>query len=140
MIGPLDADSHHVAYDRKIAWLCSEPHAIDFHSSSSLMQMLNSRIESDPRPFREKLAELIPRLYDAERRARAQIIEKIRTESPAGFSAERQGFPLQRGPDLPAIPSRVSRPLSETERQLREASDMAARLFDAQLIIVQPRS
>lgn len=139
-IGPLNADSHHVAYDQRLAWLCSDPHEIDFLSSSSLMQAVSSRIHSDPRPFRDKIPELIPSLRDAESRARARIREKVGTESSVGFSAERQGVPLQRGPDPLTIPTRPSRPLSEVERELREASDTAARLFDAQLIIVQPRS
>jgi hypothetical protein len=36
------------------------------------------------------------------------------------------------------IPARPVRTLSQSERRLREVSDIAARVFDAQLIIVQP--
>jgi hypothetical protein len=139
-IGALDAASHHVAYDQRRAWLCSDPHEIEFLSSGVLLQRLNSRIASDPRPFREKLPELVLNLHNAERRARARVSERARAEDAAAVYTSPDRAFRRASPDTPAIPAKVSRPLSETERQLREASDMAARLFDAQLIVVQPRS
>jgi len=134
-IGPLDLSSHHVAYDESQAWLCSDPKEIDFLSSRALVERLNSRILSDHRPFREKLPELVVNMVSAEQRARARLRDRE--------SAEQAHAPVQRRseatrPEAPPIPTRPPRPLSETDRQLREASDMAARLFDAQLVIVQP--
>jgi len=149
-IGTLDADSHHVAYDEQLAWLCSDPQPIRFLNSGNLVEELRSRVEADSRPLREKIPELVQQIHSAERRAAARIAERrvaqFRDAIERGeelelpFEARREAVfeELAREvPRRPAIPTRPSRILSEPERQLREVSDAAARVFDAQLIIVQ---
>jgi hypothetical protein len=135
-IGTLDSASHHVAYDDSDAWLCSEPKRIQFLNSQSLLEKLQAAIVSDHRPLRDKLPELLDGLHSAERRARSRIAER-------GMATFVQDLPfiVGRGAEPSrAIPMRVPRDLSEPEQQLREAADVAGRLFDAQLIIVQPAS
>jgi len=133
-IGSLDTESHDVSYDERGAWLCSEPQPVDFLNSDSLIERPRSRLESDHRPLRSKLSELVEQIYSAERRAVARVAERHAAQFgeqlySVGVRADRRTSP---------IPTRPSRPLSEPERQLREVSDFAARVFDAQLIIVQP--
>jgi hypothetical protein len=133
-IGTLDSSSHHVAFDQTQAWLCSEPKKIEFLTSHGLIEQVTTRIEADVRPFGEKLPELVADLFGAEQRARARLRER-ESGDLVGLS-----LPSQRHSEIPSIATRPSRPLSETDRQLREASDLAARMFDAQLVIVQPRT
>ena len=130
-IGSLDSESHHVAYDEQGAWLCSDPQPISFSSSSALVEKLRSHLNKDKRPLREKIHELVTQIESAERR----VAERAGEERAAQFLVE----PLTRPaiPTVPSIPIRPSRTLSEPEAQLRKISDIAARVFDTQLIIVQ---
>lgn len=131
-IGKLDADSHHVAYDDTHAFLCSEPQPIKFLTSASMVEKLQGRLSDDSRPFGEKITGLIEGLERAKKRA----------EERAAETAEEAAAPYQVGPmPLPGaierIPQRPTRMLSEQERGLRELSDTAAKVFNAQLVIVQ---
>jgi hypothetical protein len=128
VIGPLDTDSHHVAYDEREAWLCSDPKRLDFLDSNNLIEQLLEKLHADSRPLREKIPEFVHQIDDAEQQAMARIAEK----GPDQVRIPR-AIPLG-----PTIPSRGPRTLTEPERQLRQISDAAARVFDAQLIIVQP--
>jgi hypothetical protein len=132
-IGRLDDASHHVAYDEKSAWLCSEPRSIKFLDSNNLLTELNARIAHDRRPLREKLHEIVGHLQAADELAKSRIAERAAPEF-----AEFKALEREHRPPATQIPTRQPRDLSEAERQLRQASDMAGRLFDAQLIIVQP--
>ena len=146
-IGPLDADSHHVAYDAERAWLCSDPQPIDFLTSNGLLEKLSAELHADTRPLREKIAELAEQINSAERRAAARIAERLAGERAEEIGRAALGIEprlptvpptVPQIPVTPAIPARPPRALSEPERQLREICDTAARVFDAQLIIVQP--
>jgi hypothetical protein len=130
-IGQLDVNPHRIAYDSSQAWLCSEPHRIEFLDSHSLVAELGRRLDADPRPLREKIPEFLQKMSSAERRAAARFVEKHGT----GFG-EHPIEPEASG--APPIPTRMPRELSEPEKQLRDLSDTAARIFDTQLIIVQP--
>jgi hypothetical protein len=133
-IGPLDTESHHVAYDEQRAWLCSDhPEPIDFLNSNNLIEKLRGRLQTDSRPLREKISELLEQIYSAEQRASAGAAEKRAADLGKQIEALTRDAPT-----IPPIPTRPSRTLSEPERQLRELSDIAARVFDVQLIIVQP--
>lgn len=138
IIGSLDDNSHYVAYDDVGAWVCSEPRPISFLDSGELVQKLVANINSDARPLRQKLPELLHGLYAAERRAEERIAERRGTEAfvkEPRLVRERSGEPQAR-----RVRVRRPRDLTESERQLREAADLAGRLFDAQLIIVQRSS
>lgn len=128
IIGPLDAASHHVAYDEREAWLCSDPKRLEFLDSNNLIEQLLKKLHADSRPLREKIPEFVHHIDAAERRAVARMIEK----APDAARIDRAT------PSGPAIPSRGPRRLTELELQLRQVSDAAARVFDTQLIIIQP--
>jgi hypothetical protein len=134
-IGALDNSSHHVAYDRDSAWLCSEPKKIESLNSQDMLQKLQSAIAMDPRPLRDKIPEFLEGLRSAEELARSRIVER---KSPTVV----QGFPFSEREiqSVRTIPVREPLDLPEPEQKLREAADIAGRLFDAQLIIVQPVS
>jgi hypothetical protein len=136
-IGPLDTESHHIAYDRQRAWVCSDPEPIHFLNGNNLIEQLHHRLESDRRPLREKIPELVEGIHLAEQRAAARIAERA---GPFGEPMARMPMePLwEEVAPRPPIPTRGSRALSEPELQLRQLSDTAARLFDVQLIVVQP--
>jgi hypothetical protein len=129
-IGFLDGGSHHVAYDEQQAWLCSDPQPIGFLNTNDLVDKLRSQLNKDKRPLRERLPDIVAEIEAAEKRAAERIAERA-TEFVVGT-------PRTRLPTRPSIPIRTSRTLSEAETQLREISDIAARVFDTQLIMVQP--
>ena len=143
-IGSLDEESHHVSYDEQRAWLCSDPNPISFLNSNSLVEQLHARLESDDRPMREKVSEVVEQIRSAERRAITRIAEKRAKQSEGQVEQEiRRATAEAARRAVPAgltIPTRSTRTLSEHERQLRDACDTAARVFDVQLVIVQPSS
>lgn len=120
------------------AWICSEPRPIPYLDNGELLRKLVAKIESDERPLRQKLSELLHGLYAAERRAEERIAERRGTEA----FVENVGPPQEHRGELRArrVPTRTSRDLTESEGLLREAADLAGRVFDAQLIIVQRSS
>jgi hypothetical protein len=134
MIGALDDASHHIAYDDVDAWVCSEPRAVEFLDSSELVQKLAVKLDSDERLLRDKLPELLNSLHAAERRAESRLAERRETGLfPDGIRALSKLGP-------PRVRVRAAVDLTEPEGQLRQAADLAARIFDAQLIIVQRNS
>jgi hypothetical protein len=138
MIGLLDEDSHHVAYDAQGTFLCSEPKAIEGLTSRELVDKLRSRLSAESKPLREKIPELIDGVERARTRAeeRAKEIDALRR----GGYAPSERAQLARERRLTAIepvPTRSARPLSGAEQQLRQLADTAAKTFNAQLVIVQ---
>jgi hypothetical protein len=134
IIGALDDDYHHVAYDDRRAWLCSDPERIDFQSSSQLLAQIQRHLQGDPRPLRSKLTEMTTEVQEAKTRAATRIRERREFKTP------QIGAPHQRRTE-PATspPVREGRRLSRDEQVLRDLSDDAAKIFNAQLIVVQPR-
>jgi hypothetical protein len=137
-IGSLDSESHHVAYDEQGAWLCSDPQPIDFTSSNALVERLRSHLNKDKRPLREKIHELVTQVESAERRVAERRVAERAAEQRAVSVPVVEPLTRPAIPTVPSIPIRPSRTLSEPEAQLRKISDIAARVFDTQLIIVQP--
>lgn len=159
-IGSLDDERHAVAFDPSGSWICSDPRPIHTLSSREVLQELQGALREDDRPLRERLPTLVEELRDAERRGRERIVEKrgqaARARRPGdamptfddpreiapGYVARAVPFAEDRRrleapePTPPAM--REPRPLPPEAAALREASDMAARVFDAQLVIVQP--
>ncbi|MGB7100802.1 MAG: hypothetical protein WBD95_18825 [Xanthobacteraceae bacterium] len=131
-IGELDDDSHHIAYDDNRAWLCSDPKQINFHGSSGLIEQIERRLHEDPRPLRSKLREIVSEVEGAKERA----VNKIRDRK--GFELPPIETPRREEPRL-STPLRAPRALSEDEQLMRNLSDDAAKTFNAQLIVVQPR-
>jgi hypothetical protein len=162
-IGSLDDERHTVAFDQNGSWICSDPRQIETLSSRQVLEKLQASLRADPRPLGERLPSLVGELLDAERRGREQIVEKRRQaereaearqdarltpmvdtaqERVSGYAARASPIEARRrrleAPE-PAPPAmREPRPLSPETSALREAADIAARVFDAQLVIVQP--
>jgi hypothetical protein len=131
-IGPLDDESHHVAYDEHNAWLCSEPKPLDFLGSAGLLKRMQVGLVSDSRSLRQKLPEMSEKLASAKRRAQERIFDR----GAKTAVTEVPGFRFRPRAD---IPLRSPRPLSEDQNALREIADEAAQLFNTQLIVVQRR-
>jgi hypothetical protein len=83
-IGPLDTESHHIAYDEQQAWLCSDPQPIDFLNGSNLIEELRDRLEADSRPLREKISELLEQIYSVALRAHVEAPTRRAPHDPAG--------------------------------------------------------
>ena len=131
-IGPLDDEPHHVAYDQNTAWICSEPRELPILSASGLMDKLSYQLNHDDRPLREKIPEIVERIRAAEVRAR-KIFEA--QERPSEGTAEARSIDV-----APVdVPLKAPRALTEDERLLRAAADLAYRIFDSQMIIIQPK-
>lgn len=159
-IGSLDDDPHTIAFDGAQIWRCSEPARVEGLDSEQLLAKLLGAIQEDIRPLKEKLPELVEELRQAEVRGRARIEERRRAadalalearrarrrDGPEEVLSEDKTFgSLMRSvgeavPPRPRSPPR-RRPALEVPRELfplREAADIAARVFDCQLVIVQP--
>ena len=146
VIGTLDAKSHHVAYDYASAHLCSEPRSIEFLDSGGLAERLSTQLAADTRPLVEKIPELVRNIEEAGSRARSARAARSRRDRIGIGKDEIVG--ARRAADIDAVPrslllseqvpTRQPRDLPETDRKLRDLSDIAARLFNVQLIVVQP--
>jgi hypothetical protein len=165
-IGSVDDARHTVAFDRSYSWVCSDPRPLRALNSREVLEKLQGTLREDTRPLRTRLPALVEELRDAERRGRERIFEKrrqaereaeTRRAAPsADQTFERQMLELEHFADpIPTLEgrrrlealetpestppaTREPKPLGPEMLALREASDMAARVFDAQLIIVQP--
>jgi len=165
-IGTLTDEPHAVAFDRQGVWVCSEPRRIESLSSRDLADKLLAALNQDERPLRDKLGELTDDLHAAEVRGRERIYQRSREELARREEALRRSYAERSANSdqaavdriLPAwsvpsedlaeseppfevpesLPGRVAKDLAPELLQLRQAADTAARLFDTQLVIVQP--
>lgn len=135
-IGKLDDDYHHVAYDDRRAYICSEPKRIDFVTARGLIDKLRTQLSAEREPFGDKIANLARSLG----RAKAHADERGRE---ARGAKRGEGFDLVQAriapepPVIEAVPTRAPRPLSGPEGALRKIADDAAKIFNAQLVIAQ---
>jgi hypothetical protein len=155
-IGSLDEERHTVAFDASDHWVCSDPRPIHVLNSRQVLEKLRSSLQKDERPLRTRLPLLVEELRDAEQRGRERIVEKRRQaerDAKDTQTAERQvseiGYDVRdtlvigdrhslEAPEPMPPPIREPKPLPPELQALRAASATAARVFDAQLIIVQP--
>lgn len=167
-IGSLDEDRHSVAFDARRTWICSKPREIRALNSRELLETLKGALSQDDRPLRDKLPELSERLRSAEIRGRERAEAKRRDferrlgEVRAAEEARRVEPPM---PDTistvfrslrsatfdfdalealetpePTPPVLKPREADDPERRaLGDLGEQAARVFDAQLVIVQPQ-
>ena len=109
-IGKLDGDAHHVAFDQKRFWLCSEPLLIEGLHGAGLTAALEQRLSSDSRRFRDgQLSESLSFVEG--------ILER-RHISPA-FRTEPHERPI--------------------DPRLQRLADISLQYFGAQLFVVQRR-
>ena len=135
-IGPLDTQSHHVAYDAANTFLCSEPSQIKGLDSNAVVEELLSKLRKDLRPIKERLPELIATVNDALLRTQATDPQDSAPPQIAARSVSPEAPAPQQAEATP-VPTRPARPLSTDEAQLRHLADLASRHLGLQLIIVQ---
>jgi hypothetical protein len=139
-IGELDDELHHVAFDAKRTFICSEPKEIEAITAAQLVDRLLACLKEDPRPLRDTVSGLLGSANDAVERAQVRIRQR-----DAGKSDEIGGVPkalvVDPQPMLrpsPRVAVREPEPLSAPNRILRDLADKAYTTFDVQLVIVQP--
>ena len=76
VIGELDDESHHIAFDATRTYICSEPKEIDALSAAQLVERLKGRLKEDPRPLRETAAAFLSDANAAMERAQVRIRER----------------------------------------------------------------
>lgn len=138
-IGRLDNKSHHVAYDYRRAWLCSNPKEVEFIVSEDLVRRIQNNLKRDLRPLHQKLLEFSESLESAKRIADERIarrkqqfkglIRKLTDDQSIYHHEVRKT----------GIAIRPPRKLDIPEQILRDISDESAKTFNSQLIIMQPR-
>lgn len=166
-VGTLDEERHSVAFDGVRTWIFSEPRQVEAMTSRDLLEKIQSSLKQDARPLGERLPEIAEDLRAAELRGRDRAAAKRRDaerrQEEARAAIRRPADTLVDGlpPSLtitaeralrrPAIdfetleapdprPPAVRGPEDTTpERKLMsQMADHAARVFDAQLVFVQP--
>ena len=144
-IGPLDNNPHTVAFDGTSTWVCSTPRQIQTVTSREVSEKISKTLKESDGPLRSTLPSMIRNLRDAEERGRRRIEEKTDGGVQGRSSeVERQVFSLNlkqlERPEPFPVPSRKPKPVEPNRAALREAADIAAHVFNAQLIIVQPKA
>jgi hypothetical protein len=124
-IGRLSPGSHSIAYDRSGAYCCSDPREVESLDSGGLLRALTLRLRGEKRTLQERLPALLNKVIIA-----AQLAQ--------GGEAGVDDMNIEH--TLPIIETRTPRALTPPEQQLRDLSDMAAKVFGAQLVMVQPAS
>lgn len=139
VIGTLDDDSHSVAFDSIDTFVCSEPKQIPHLTNKDLIEKINAKLKNETRPLRESIPDLATHLARAEVEGRASAERRRASKDrlPPEFVAQSDVLPT---PLQERIPVRPTKALSDEDLQLRKMADSAARVFDSQLIIVQPKS
>lgn len=121
-IGRLGRGSHAIAYNKRRAYLCSDPKPVDFFDGDGLRRHLTQKLDQEKHPLRTRLWTLIEHARKAAQSAHDEEEEDL------------EGAHLRAAP---VIETRVPRGLTPPEVQLRELSDIAAKVFGAQLVILQ---
>lgn len=166
-IGPLDEKRHSVAFDRARTWICSQPREIRALTSRDLLEKIQGALKQDDRPLGERLPEIADELRAAEVRGRDRAAAKRRdaerrqeemraalrnpSESSSDGLPPRAMMPSYRASppsaiDFKALEAPEPRPpairppveVSAERRLMSLMADHAARVFDAQLVFVQP--
>lgn len=157
-IGPLDDEKHTVAFDGTKSWICSEPRSVEILNSRQVLKKIQNLLKSDDQPLGEKIPVILESLREAEIRGRTNFEEKQRERarekdrsSPtlkdiisdgaiySTTSVSKTALPIE-APEPNPIPTKTSRKLPKELKGLRDAADISARIFDAQLIIMQPKA
>ncbi len=156
MIGPLDDEQHHVAFDGGNTWLCSEPRVLEVLTNRGLEDKLNGFLKEHDQPLGERLPSLVAEMHEAERRGRQKAELRRGSGMPQDTSiSDRGDIPVvetltrrsivEGESDAAIMPepeppmSREPKPLGSEAAVLRQVADIAAHVFETQLIIVQPR-
>ncbi|WP_170335505.1 hypothetical protein [Ruegeria arenilitoris] len=161
-IGTLDDMPHNIAFDQFSTWRCSEPENITALSSSDMNGKLLEALESEKAPLKDRLPSIVEDLRRAESRGRQtaeaqrRLGEEKRRKERASLGEDDQpvsdslsGQFLEDqvadedkpSSELPSVSQpvqiRAPKELDDSAETLREAADIAARVFDVQFMIVQ---
>jgi hypothetical protein len=121
-IGRLSLGPHTIAYDGTRAYCCSDPREVEFVNNDGLLRTLTLRLRQEKQSLREQLPHLVSGA-------------KIAAQPIQDSEEKMEGMALERA--LPAVETRTPRVLTPPQQQLRELSDIAAKVFGTQLIVVQ---
>lgn len=162
-IGVLSDEPHKIAFDETNTWRCSEPKKVGFLNSLDLNKKLIETLQAENYDLRSRLPSLVTGLQQSQRRGlevakeQRRLGEERRRKEREALAADTDQPEIQvqyrsyvapRGSDesgqrrtpaaLPEpVEMREPKPLDESTKVLREAADLAARVFDAQLMIIQ---
>lgn len=162
-IGHLDEDQHNIAYDKINTWRCSVPEEIDAINSIQLQSILKHALDIEKEPLNIRLKSLLSDMDGAEKNGRKKALERrmlSKTFAPEQHVEEKNNqettanievsnklninpqesikrMPVNVNDDSQDTASRTAKPLNNSSLLLRKAADYAARIFDAQLIIIQ---
>jgi hypothetical protein len=136
-IGPLDTNSHHIAYDRHRAYLCSKPKPLEFVAAANLAERLSAQLTVETRSLRETIPEFNASLNRAWTRGRERVAEGGRYVVPSVSGLLIPPGGASPGDTSGGVPTRIPEPLPEDLQQLRQLADDAVKLFNAQLVIIQ---
>ncbi|PWE34994.1 hypothetical protein DD563_02790 [Pelagicola sp. LXJ1103] len=155
-IGSLDSNAHTVAFDHSNAWVCSTPKRLSALTSNELHDKILATLDHESLPAEKRIDTLIEEMRGAEERGRRKaqerrsrdaqerlgelpdmlskrlVVEQIDTVDGVDGQASSLPDASSGRPE-----TREPKPLKEHEAKLRAAADLAARVFDAQLLIVQ---
>lgn len=120
-IGRLSAGAHSISYDGRRIYRCSEPTEIESLNSGGLLEKLKTQLEQVDQPLGDSLSAMIDSTM-----AIAESEHAIEQEDSLEID------------ESASAAGRTSRILSPDEQRLRKLSDLAAKVFGTQLIIVQP--
>ena len=155
-IGPLDNSAHTIAFDHSRTWFCSTPKILVAVTGIGLHEKIRATLDHESQPLETRMSTLIEEMRSAEDRGRQRARERRKREAQErlaeipdmlvkwlgvvridGFE-ERDTETPQWSDVLSERPeTRGPKLLKEHEATLREAADIATRVFDAQLSIVQ---
>lgn len=144
-----DDEKHHVAYDGRRAFFCSEPVSIEAVSAAALYDLIVTRIEFDRRPVRSQLKEWLVDIRARREEARETqefveaVIDGVRAERkvairyPSPFRRRWRETEVALPPAGPAPDVRTPKELSVEQQMLREIAEEALHGFGAQFFILQ---
>lgn len=117
-IGKLDGEAHHVAFDKKRFWVCSDPRQTEGLHGAELGTALERRLGSESRSFR-----------DGPLGERLSFVEEILGRRNISSASSRE----------PIAASGLEPIAALTDSQLQRLGELSFQYFGAQLFIVQRR-
>lgn len=134
-----DNKRHHISYDEKLAYFCSEPEPIEFKTADDVGELIEEKITDDPRSVRDQLTDWHQSILQAERFSREIITKRMRARISEPESVTELDMRRREARPTSAFRAQPRKRLNAENRLLREISDRALHWFGAQLFVVQRR-
>lgn len=145
-----DDEKHHVAYDGRRAFFCSDPTEVEPNTAETLSRLIMQRMDTDPIPVRAQLNGWLREIQRCREEAR-HIQEHVESVVNAARAEKKLTVPYLRQfrrrwseaaaapyPAGPAPEVRTPKPLSGEQQVLRKIAEEALYGFGAQFFILQP--